>query len=368
MSGGDKLITIAIHTYEKAVILKTLLEREGIEVVIHNVNLIQPVISSGVRVRIHERDLPIALRIIESAQEHENQRENNLEVSTVLIPVDFSDYSLKACKIGFDFAHRNDYEVVVLYSYLNAAYSEILPFESDEYEATDFVSDDSTIDKVSNDKMDKFAVMLRGKIAKGELSDVKFTTVVTEGIPETAILNYSKETEPKVIVMGTRGKSKKELIGSVTAEVLDAGKFPVLTIPENMSLNTIDEVRNVVFFSNMRQQDMLSLDAFAHTFGEVPLNIIIIPVVDKKNSGNYEEAIESLLGYCRNRYSYYSFSCMRLVEKDFEVEFDKFARTNKVDLIFIPNKKKNIFARLFNPSVAHKMLFLTDTPMLVVPI
>ena len=34
----------------------------------------------------------------------------------------------------------------------------------------------------------------------------------------------------------------------------------------------------------------------------------------------------------------------------------------------IPNKKKNIFARLFNPSVAHKILFLTDTPMLVVPV
>ena len=65
MSSGDKLITIAIHTYEKAVILKTLLEREGIETVIHNVNLIQPVISSGVRVRIHERELPMALRIIE---------------------------------------------------------------------------------------------------------------------------------------------------------------------------------------------------------------------------------------------------------------------------------------------------------------
>ena len=65
MSSGDKLITIAIHNYEKAVTLKTLLVHEGIETAVHNVNLIQPVISSGVRVRIHERDLPMALRIIE---------------------------------------------------------------------------------------------------------------------------------------------------------------------------------------------------------------------------------------------------------------------------------------------------------------
>ena len=54
-------------TYAKAQILKTILEDEGIETYIHNVNQIQPVISSGVRVRIKESDLPHALKIIESS-------------------------------------------------------------------------------------------------------------------------------------------------------------------------------------------------------------------------------------------------------------------------------------------------------------
>ena len=53
----DKLVTLAIHTFEKAQILKTMLETEGIEVYIHNVNQIQPVVSAGVRVRIKESDL-----------------------------------------------------------------------------------------------------------------------------------------------------------------------------------------------------------------------------------------------------------------------------------------------------------------------
>ena len=42
----DKLVTLAIHTFEKAQILKTMLETEGIDVYIHNVNLIQPVVSA----------------------------------------------------------------------------------------------------------------------------------------------------------------------------------------------------------------------------------------------------------------------------------------------------------------------------------
>ena len=46
---------------------KRQLENEGIEAYIHNVNLIQPVISSGVSLRIKESDLPHALQIIESS-------------------------------------------------------------------------------------------------------------------------------------------------------------------------------------------------------------------------------------------------------------------------------------------------------------
>ncbi len=61
----EKLITLAIHTFEKAQMLKMILESEGIEVYIHNVNQIQPVISAGVRVRIKESDLPRALQVIE---------------------------------------------------------------------------------------------------------------------------------------------------------------------------------------------------------------------------------------------------------------------------------------------------------------
>ena len=42
----EKLVTLAILTYSKAQILKNVLENEGIEAYIHNVNLIQPVISA----------------------------------------------------------------------------------------------------------------------------------------------------------------------------------------------------------------------------------------------------------------------------------------------------------------------------------
>ena len=103
----DKLVTLAIHTFEKAQILKTILETEGIEVYIHNVNQIQPVVSAGVRVRIKESDLPHALRIIEDNKWFEEPKEEEAKVNAVkkvLIPIDFSDYSAKACELGINYS------------------------------------------------------------------------------------------------------------------------------------------------------------------------------------------------------------------------------------------------------------------------
>ena len=89
----NRLITVAIHTFDRAMDLKNTLEDEGIEVVLHNVNLDEKVVSSGVRVRIRERDLPLALQIIESPAPATGDRR------CVLLPVDFGKFSIKSVRL-----------------------------------------------------------------------------------------------------------------------------------------------------------------------------------------------------------------------------------------------------------------------------
>lgn len=370
MAKQGKLITVAIHSYEKAVILKTLLEKEGIETVLHNVNLIQPVISSGVRIRIHEEDLPLALKIIESSSIMSPNQEGSIVGHSVMIPVDFSEYSLKACKVGFEFASANKSDVVLFHTYLDAQYSSILPFESDEYEEEpETVKSRAELERIAKNKMNDFKEVVSKNITEGKFPQADFTCIVTEGIPESEIINYSKELNPSVIVMGTRGKSKKEtdLLGSVTAEVLDAGKFPVFTVPENLSINNIKDVKNVVFFSNLNQQDLLSFDIFSNIFNYEGLDVTVVPVVEGRGR-SVAESLEVLLNYCRKHYPIYNFKSKYITDSDFIDDFDAFVKKENIDMIVIPNKKKNIFSRLFKPSIAHKMLFHSDTAMLVVPV
>jgi nucleotide-binding universal stress UspA family protein len=37
-----------------------------------------------------------------------------------------------------------------------------------------------------------------------------------------------------------------------------------------------------------------------------------------------------------------------------------------IDLIVVPNKRKNVFARFFNPGLAHRILTNADLPLLVI--
>ena len=72
------------------------------------------------RLRIKESDLPRALKITESsawlAESIVGEKTPKVEHRTkkVLIPVDFSNYSMKACEFGFNFAKSFDAEVIYM--------------------------------------------------------------------------------------------------------------------------------------------------------------------------------------------------------------------------------------------------------------
>ncbi len=358
----NRLVTVAIHTFDRAVELKNTLEEEGIEVKLHNVNLDEKVLGSGVRVRIRERDLPQALQIIESPETTTSDQR------CVLLPVDFGKYSLKSVKLGMEYARRSRGRVVLLHSYVNERHTMSLPFGSDRFESPE--DDFKNIKKRARQRMDEFKDMLLEKIAAGELPKVKIETKVTEGIPEEQILHYAQKYDVSLIVMGTSGTNRRRqnMIGSVAGEVMDACKFPIFTVPIGMPDVGLSDITHVAFFSNLIQQDLISFDRFARLFNMRGVEVTIIPVVDKKDRHLVDQSLQQLVQYCREHYPECTFKTKRIAAKSFIDSFAQYAKDENIQLIAVPNKKSSIFSRLFNPSIAHRVLFQTDTPMLVVPV
>ena len=369
MDMEDKLITLAIHTFEKAQILKTILETEGIEVYIHNVNQIQPVVSAGVRVRIKESDLPHALRIIEDNKWFEEPVEEEVVDTTkkILIPVDFSDYSLKACELGINYASVVDAEVMIMHAYFSPYFPSAIPMgDTLAYHTDEEGSVQHILQRVKVD-MGNICDYINQKMESGELPKVKYDFVLREGLPEEEIIAYSKEYRPTLIVMGTRGKSQKDidLIGSVTGEVIEVNKAPVLAIPENVPFTDLRDARNIAFATSFNQRDLVSFDKFMELVKGLDLNIHLFNISTSRDEWN-EIRLTGIHEYLKRQYPEAKISHTVLADGDLLLAIEKFVREEQIDVIALSSYRRNILARMFNPSIARKMLFQTDTALLVI--
>ncbi|MDR0575175.1 MAG: universal stress protein [Tannerella sp.] len=365
----DKLVTLAIHTYEKAQILKTILESEGMEVFIHNVNQIQPVVSAGVRVRIKESDLPHALRIIEATQFFKEDEEPSADdnVKKILIPVDFSDYSMRACEIGFEYASRIGAEVMLLHAYYIALMPSSLLYLGLGQDAFDDESVRIAYDRMQADLKNMVSV-IDHKVASGELPEVKYNYIIREGLPDDEIIAYAKEYRPTFIIMGTRGKNRKnlDLIGSITAEIIERTKVPLLAAPEDITFENLKEVKNIAFATSFNEHDLVAFDRFTKLMNSYAPNVHLFNISTSKDEWD-EIRLTGTREYLKKHYPDINIDFTVLDSGELLDAVDKFVREKQIDVIALTTYRRSMITKIFNPSIARRMLFHSNTALLVIP-
>lgn len=369
----SRLITVAIHTYEKALPVKALLESEGIAVTLQNVNLQQPEVSSGVRLRIDEKDLPLALRIIENADIFmPSGSDGGAERKhCVLVPIDFSELSYKAIVSGFRLAKRHRHAIVLLHSYLAPHITANLQLTNNlTYDVND-VSVNQIIGDI-NKNVEALRKRINGDIKAGLIPAVQYSFKIVEGVPEDAIVDYAKSDPPFLVVMATRSWARKErdLIGSVTAEVLDECRFSVLTVPETAESGAADAPQQILFFSNLDQSDMLAIDTLHRLYPEAASKVTIVNITQRRrlNEREADNAAMALADYCSRNFKDYEFETVPISPKNAIEELQRLNSEHHYSLIVVPNRKKNVFSRIFNPGLAHKLLFQADVSILAIPV
>ncbi|MDD4158039.1 MAG: universal stress protein [Proteiniphilum sp.] len=366
----EKMVTVAIHTYEKAHILKSILEAEGIPAVIHGIKMIEPVIPGNVRVRINESDLPRALRIIEEVDftsQVENREVNEIK-KEILVPVDFSDYSLSACEFGFRLARDLDCEVKLMHAFFTPFYPASVPFG----DSFTIQPADKTIYQDVKSKTEKemkhLVSKIEGQITTGILPEVSFQTLLVEGLPEEEIISYSRKIRPTAIVMGTRGRNAKDLdlIGSVTAEVMDGCRTPVFAIPEGTQVRGLAEMKTIVFLTNFQEREFKAFDIMMQFLKPYPVKVYLTHIAKKEDVWN-EIRLSGLQNRFAELYPHLQTE-YRLIDQNIGLEesLEKFVKEHQIDMISLSSSRRNIFARMFNPGIARRMLFHSDTPLLVI--
>lgn len=372
MRTKDQIFILTVLPVEKAKMLQALLSGINVKATLEKQHIFQPLFSPGMIVKVHKQEIPAILDLLEKEPGYETTFQINKNEfrppTTILVPVDFSEYSMRACRFAFDMAAKYRSDIKLLHAYFTPYFPTAFP-DVDTFNAE---IEDGEIARELTDRVHrqvkKFTGELRNKILDGYMPDIPFDFILREGIPEEEIARWSRQYKPELIVMGTRGKDQKEadLIGSVTAEVIDSSVVPVFAIPENTHVKTLSDIKRLAFVTNFDQRDLFGFQKLMELDGFKDKQVSFICITNKKNISREEKSLDSMKTYLKRNYPNINATFGTVDENELLHNTDDFIREEHIDVLVLTTHKRNVFARLFNPSIAHKVVFHSDTPLLVI--
>ena len=189
----DDFITLVIHTPTRAQSLKNILDSHGMEVRLEDFVSFKSPVAVAQRVKIRPKDLPLALKIIESGDGYSPaliEMKMAGMSGNLLIPVDFSSSSMMSVAIGFKLARRIGVHPVVMHSYVAPVFK---PMNIDE----NIIGEDEVLEaeetkdvrEIAAQKLTKFRNDIKKLQKDGEITDLKFSVSLQEGVAGSACNN-----------------------------------------------------------------------------------------------------------------------------------------------------------------------------------
>jgi len=268
-----------------------------------------------------------------------------------LVPINFASYSINALNYCATLANHFNGEITLLYCYTH------LLSENQDNSNQRIISSlqDATTE------LDK----LKAQITKEFKNNISVKTHIIDGYPEDTIQTFSNEYHPDLIVMGTKNKGEtiKELLGTVTLDIIKNGSFPVLAVPNNYQVN-IQQLTNILFITDFKKCEYTSLHKLVRLVGAFNTKI---HNVQHCPSGKEKEDVELLNEYdeyCKTTYRNQNMICDYICGNDIIAASKDYIENNQISLMAITRKKRSVIAKMLQPSITKKLLFNSEIPTL----
>jgi nucleotide-binding universal stress UspA family protein len=364
----ENLITIVTLPYSKAQILKMRLEAEKIECVLEEINLIEGSAASSIRVKILEKDIEKALPVLEDLlgvkpfiEESSSEKKDR----HILVPVDFSVHSEKACIMAVNIANKLQSKIILMHCYINPVihsipFSDIYAYDSSLLAKMEYSEENA------NNEFQKFVTKLVKKIGEDKWKSLSPEYIIKSGYPEDDILAFAQKHHSQLIVMGSGGKNAPYgTLGSIAADIMYNATMPVMIVPEDTSEEILGNFSNVLYATNFDEKDFASLDKLMRLLKPFKINLKCVHVGQPHGDGWDMARLEGMKDVLHEKYKDHEFKCHLIVGKDILNSLEKYIQEEKVDIMSLTTHKRNMITRLFNPSLAKRMIFHTHTPLLV---
>lgn len=367
----DKIVTIARYPNTRALLLQSMLQSEGIDCFLSHQNLLQAVISSGVEIKVRQQQVNKALLLIEQSKySHGLQKEKAVKslknVRRILVPIDFSNASIKACNFALNLADTLKAEVRLLHVFYNPVI-DVVPFDTSHSFQVNLTSYLHEIEQNARKQMAALVCEMRKPNEKRK-NKVKISVSLINGIAQDEIVIQSRKYNPGLIVMGSRGMGNQSggLIGSVTVKVLEKAEAPVLAVPENYKFADFSKLKNVLYATDFDNYDQIAISKLInllHPF-KISLHCVHISIGVRKTWEKIK--MDSLRSFLKEEYPQYPVKFEIGVSDNIINGLECYMRNKSIDVIAMTSHSRNLLSGLFTPSVTKMIMSRINKPLFVI--
>jgi nucleotide-binding universal stress UspA family protein len=206
---------------------------------------------------------------------------------------------------------------------------------------------------------------LNGEIAKHGLTGIEIVPMLVDGYPEEELLRVTREIQPDLVLMGTRGRGKKMFLeGSLSKSLMSKSPVPLLTIHEEYQFKPNNEV---LYVTNFDKSDASSIAKIFSILKPYKLHLHVVSFVidgDPAKSARQMKELEETLKYMNLNGEI----CYKLVYNSSPRDAMKaYCTENSISLAaFIPHRK-HLYHFFFKDKVTKNDFFDLHIPLLVLP-
>lgn len=285
-------------------------------------------------------------------------------IKKILVPVDFSSYSLNAACYAAHVALQKGAEITLIHVYFNPvtnpiSYDHFYSFPANVAETI------SEIIENARELMKEFKEKLNSYLVDHKLSAIQMETELIGGIAEEAILDYADAGQFDLIVAGICGKEVSDnWFGSFMTEIINKAIIPVLAIPGQVFYKE-SMFKRLMYATNFDKSDGIAIRKLIEIALPLETHISVVHIGDNADNpfNNYDLAHfkEKFVGNAEQ------------VKMDFDLIINKnrvrgienYIIEKKIDIIAVTSHKRNIITSLFKPSLTKELLLRLEIPMLI---
>lgn len=269
------------------------------------------------------------------------------KIVTILVPTDSSAVSRIAIQYALVLAPVIKARIVMV---------SVVEIQTDESVLQNWKKLETQMMRSAQKDIDKRVIEAKGLAGK----QVDIEGVLIKGFPKHEIIcKYAKDGKMDLIVMGTKGATglSKILQGSIAAAVIGHSAVPVITVGAKTTFTKLKRIVYATDMKNLKEETKL-LASIATLFqAEILILHVAGSKADSRIDKNLEPELIKLAGYGNISY--------HVVKSDnMQEAINTFIASKHADLLAMFTHKPDFYEKLFNKSMARKMAFQSDIPLL----